>query len=96
MGIKDVTNPAGWNWFWQAQSLDDIKQRWTQRWGDKFLGVYYNDEVGGLQLDANWRTWYTLFGSRLNQIGVPIANDLYAIYLKMKADCRQRHITHKL
>jgi hypothetical protein len=85
MGIKDVTNPSGWNWFWQAQSLDTIRQRWIQRWGDKFLGVYYNDEVGGLQLDANWRNWYTLFASRLNQIGVPIANDLYDIYLKMKA-----------
>jgi hypothetical protein len=86
MGIKDVTNPAGWNWFWQTQSLDGIKQYWTQRWGDKFLGIYYNDEVGGLQLDADWRAWYTLFGSRLNKIGVPIANDLYSIYLKMKAD----------
>jgi len=86
LGIKDVTDPAGWSWFWQAQSLDGIKQRWTDRWGSKFLGIYYNDEVGGLQLDADWRAWYTLFASRLNQIGVPIANDLYTIYLKMKAD----------
>ena len=37
MGIKDVTNSSGWSWFWQAQSLDAIKQRWTERWGDKFL-----------------------------------------------------------
>ena len=85
MGIKDVTNPAGWNWFWQTQSLDAIKQRWIQRWGDKFLGIYYNDEVGGLQLDADWRTWYTVFGSRLNKIGVPIAEDLNAIQLKLEA-----------
>ncbi|MGD0450136.1 MAG: hypothetical protein ABSA79_03645 [Candidatus Bathyarchaeia archaeon] len=85
MGIKDVTNPASWNWFWQTQSLDAIKQRWTQRWGDKFLGIYYNDEVGGLQLDANWRTFYTIFGSRLNKIGVPVAEDLDAIKLKMQA-----------
>jgi hypothetical protein len=85
MGIKDVTNPPGWNWFWQPQSLDAIKQRWIQRWGDKFLGIYYNDEVGGLQLDADWRTWYTIFGSRLNKIGVPIAEDLNAIQLKLKA-----------
>ena len=85
MGIKDVSNPASWNWFWQAQSLDAIKQRWTQRWGSKFLGIYYNDEVGGLQLDANWRTFYTKYGSRLNNIGVPIAEDLNAIKLKMQA-----------
>jgi len=86
IGIKDVTNPAGWNWFWQAQSLDAIKQRWTQRWGDKFLGIYYNDEVGGLQLDARWRIFYTYYGSHLKAIGVPIAKDLYSIYLKLKAD----------
>ncbi len=85
MGIKDVTAPASWNWFWQATSLDAIKQQWTQRWGDKFLGVYYNDEVGGLQLDANWRTYYTRMGSRLNKIGVPIADDLDAIQLKLEA-----------
>jgi hypothetical protein len=84
MGIKDVTNPAGWNWFWQTQSLDAVKQRCIQRWGGKFLGIYYNDEVGGLQLDADWRTWYTIFGSRLNKIGVPIAEDLNAIQLKLE------------
>ncbi len=86
MGIKDVTNAPGWNWFWQTQSLDTIKQRWSQRWGDKFLGIYYNDEVGGLQLDAHWRVWYAYYGSHLNKIGVPIADDLNAIQLKMKAD----------
>ncbi len=56
LGIKDITDRSGANltWFWKPQSLDAIKQRWTERWGDKFLGVYYNDEVGGVQLDANW------------------------------------------
>ena len=37
-------------WSWQYQWLDMAKQRW----GDKFLGVYYYDEPGGIQTDAPW------------------------------------------
>jgi hypothetical protein len=37
-------------WSWQYQWLDIAKQRW----GDKFLGVYYYDEPGGIQTDAPW------------------------------------------
>jgi len=47
------------NWFWNLTSLDDIKQRWTERWGNKFLGMYYNDEPGGIQLDGDWTTYFT-------------------------------------
>src|SRR4030067_1317872 len=51
-------------WFWNLSSLDGIKQRWTERWGDMFLGMYYNDEPGGIQLDGDWETYF----ARLNSL----------------------------
>jgi hypothetical protein len=71
LGIKDVTTPSSWNWFWQQQSLDSIKQNFTQRWGNKFLGIYYNDEPGGLQLDADWWKFYSTYGQNLSQVYPP-------------------------
>ncbi|MGZ4850282.1 MAG: hypothetical protein ACXV2C_02750 [Candidatus Bathyarchaeia archaeon] len=85
LGIKDITDRSGANltWFWKTQSLDTIKQRWTERWGDKFLGVYYNDEVGGVQLDANWAQVFNIIGQNLTRIDHPAARDQYQIYLRM-------------
>lgn len=83
MGIKDAGDSSGWNWFWQHQSLDEIKQNWTERWGDKFLGVYYNDEPGGIHLDGDWSGWFEEYGNYLDTIGHPATDALYDIYLKM-------------
>ena len=82
------------NWFWNLTSLDDIKQRWTERWGNKFLGMYYNDEPGGIQLDGDWTTYFTWL-SALNQnppdstttvpsVYVDAIHELYEIYGKIQ------------
>ena len=39
---------------WQTPWLNLAKQRW----GDRFLGVYYYDEPGGIQLDYNWAHFF--------------------------------------
>jgi hypothetical protein len=84
LGIKDITDRGGANltWFWKPQSLDAIKQRWTERWGDKFLGVYYNDEVGGVQINADWAGWFNMYKDQLNLIDHPAAQHEYQIMLK--------------
>jgi hypothetical protein len=76
-------NTSAWSWFWQQPSLDGIKQRWTERWGNKFLGIYYNDEPGGVQLDAAWRKFYELVGENLSRIDFPAAQALNDVYLKL-------------
>ena len=37
-------------WLWRLSWLNTTQQRW----GERFLGVYYYDEPGGIQLDCNW------------------------------------------
>ncbi len=40
---------------WQRPLLQNA----TNRWGNKFLGVYYDDEPGGIQLDYDWASYFT-------------------------------------
>jgi hypothetical protein len=45
LGISDPHENDSVTWFW-SQPLDEVKRNWTARWGDKFLGIYVNDEPG--------------------------------------------------
>jgi len=84
VGYKDATDSPSWNWFWQQSSLDAIKQRWTQMWGTKFLGMYYNDEPGGIQLDATWRQFYEQVAlGHLNETNFPAGRALNDIRQKL-------------
>ena len=39
---------------WQVPLLQNA----TNRWGNKFLGVYYDDEPGGIHLDYDWTSFF--------------------------------------
>ena len=39
---------------WQLPLLRNAKQRW----GNRFLGVYFDDEPGGIQLDTDWASYF--------------------------------------
>ncbi len=89
LGIDDVLETNEKTWFWD-QPLNSTKQRWTDMWGDKFLGIYYNDEPAGIQLDGNWSAWYEYWAPKLSQMGTNtstpyyvIAQDLQKIYSNM-------------
>jgi hypothetical protein len=82
LGWRDY-NVTKQSWFWQQNSLEPIRENWIQRWGDKFLGVYYNDEIGGVQLDANWSDFFKANGPKMNTIDDIRIKDMYQIYLKM-------------
>ncbi len=83
LGVKNEYDSS--NWFWDQASLEGIKQQWTQRWGDKFLGIYYNDEPGGIQLDGSWRQFYEETMKHLGNSSFPALRSLNEIALKLAA-----------
>ncbi len=86
LGVKGVHDQN--DWFWGQASLDGIKADWSSRWGDKFLGIYYNDEPGGIQLDGSWRQfyeWALQAKDHYNAIDFPASKSLHDIYAKLLA-----------
>jgi hypothetical protein len=77
---------------WRIPWLDTAKQRWN----DNFLGVYYYDEPGGIQLDYNWSHFFNRikeWNSTLYQTYAPAIegnntsiNQFYDISAKMFTD----------
>jgi hypothetical protein len=65
-------------WFWN-QSLN-VTEQWKAKWGNKFLGMYYNDEPGGIQLDGNWSYWFSHWEPQLLN-----ANNTRSNYTKTEA-----------
>jgi hypothetical protein len=73
------------SWFWKTRPVSNITEAWQQRWGDKFLGIYYNDEPAGIQLDGNWPEWFNRYNASLNLIDHPVAKLLDEIFQKRQA-----------
>jgi hypothetical protein len=87
-GLKIIINTGTIyidSWFWKSMPLEDITESWQQRWGDNFLGIYYNDEPGGIQLDGFWTDWFNRYNASLGDINHPTAQLLDVIFNKMQA-----------
>lgn len=53
-----------WRYFWVENA--------SERYGDKFLGVYYYDEPGGIQIDYDWENHFIHLSNRLKAFGANI------------------------
>jgi len=73
------------SWFWKSIPIEEITDAWQQRWGDNFIGIYYNDEPAGIQLDGDWDEWFRNYSSSLGKVDFPAINTLAKIYPKIQA-----------
>jgi hypothetical protein len=62
-------------WPWQHLWVQEA----TQKYGNRFLGVYYDDEPGGTTLDYHWREFFANYSSYLS---LPLNTTLHEIYAK--------------
>jgi hypothetical protein len=57
-GLNIIINLGTWtrqNWPWQIQFYNASREKY----GEKFLGAYYDDEVGGIPLDWDWPAFFS-------------------------------------
>jgi hypothetical protein len=58
-GLHVIVNLGTWtnrtDWSWRVDFFDSCKQKY----GDDFLGVYYDDEPAGIPMDWNWPDYFT-------------------------------------
>jgi hypothetical protein len=67
-------------WTWQFPWFESAEQRY----GDKFLGVYYDDEPAGIQLDYNWFSFFLNYSSYFE--GRPQASPLHQIFADLEEE----------
>lgn len=64
-------------WPWQHSWVEAAKEKY----GDRFLGVYYDDEPGGITLDYDWEWFFANYSSHFS---LPGDTALHKIYAKLK------------
>lgn len=78
-GLNIIVNLGTWtrnNWPWQIQFFNVSREKY----GEKFLGAYYDDEVGGIPLDYNWTAYFSRSNSPLF-LHAPTANNRYSLVM---------------
>jgi hypothetical protein len=67
-------------WAWQLP----VWTNGSTRWGDKFLGAYYDDEPGGIQIDYNWNEFFV---QHTNYVPLPKNSSAWGaeVYMKLLA-----------
>lgn len=61
-------------WPWQHSWVEAAESRYANR----FLGVYYDDEPGGITLDWNWEQFFANYSSYLSNGGESTLHKIYA------------------
>ena len=78
-GLNIIVNLGTWtrnNWDWRIQFFNASREKY----GEKFLGAYYDDEVGGIPLDWNWTAYFSRSNSSLF-LRAPTANNRYSLVM---------------
>jgi hypothetical protein len=73
-GLSIIINLGTWTpqqWSGKVQFLNESRDRY----GDKFLSVYYDDEPGGIEIDYNWTKYFQ--ETNLNNLNLHWNSSIY-------------------